>query len=169
MPAIFNEKTVAFEPRKSPIPEYSWYTTKLAELVESKHLQFDIRSLEPDRFSYPYHSHRNSEEIFVILSGSAVLRTPKGFKQLNEGDIVFFEMGPEGAHQLYNHTDKPCRYLDIRTVAGLDVCDYPDSGKVNILPYREIYQSTNQVDYYKDEDKVREKWPEEIIRRGGML
>lgn len=164
MPKIFNVKTELFEQRKSPIPDYAWFTsTKLAELVDSKYLQFDIRSLEPDKFSYPYHFHRNSEEMFVILSGSVTLRTPEDFKELVEGDIVFFEMGSTGAHQLYNHTDNACRYLDIRTVAGLDVCDYPDSGKINIIPYKEIYQNEDRVDYYKDEDKVREKWPREII------
>lgn len=164
MPEIFNEKTVPFELKKSPLPDYAWYTSpKIAELVKSKHLQFDIRSLEPDKFSYPYHSHRNSEEIFVILSGCVTLRTHEGFKQLSVGDIVFFEMGPTGAHQLYNHTEAPCRYLDIRTVAGLDVCEYPDSGKINILPDIEVYQSASRVSYFKDEDKVREKWPKEII------
>lgn len=164
MPEIFNEKTTDFELRKTPVPEYAWYSSpRIAELVKSKHLQFDIRSLEPDKFSYPYHFHRNSEEIFVILSGCVTLRTNEDFKQLSEGDIVFFEMGPTGAHQLYNHTEKPCRYLDIRTVAGVDVCEYPDSGKINILPYMEVYQSVNRVSYFKDEDKVREKWPNEIM------
>lgn len=164
MPEIFNEKAISFEPRNSPIPDYSWHTSpRIAEVVKSKHMQFDIRSLDPDKFSYPYHFHRNSEEIFVILSGSATLRSVEGFRELSEGDIVFFEMGAEGAHQLYNHTKKPCRYLDIRTVVGLDVCDYPDSGKINVLPYREIYQNESKVDYYKDEENVRGKWPKEII------
>ncbi len=53
--------------------------------------------------------------------------------EVKEGDIVFFEIGPEGAHQLYNHTGEPCRYLDIRTEAGLDICEYPDSDKINII------------------------------------
>jgi hypothetical protein len=26
-----------------------------------------------------------------------------------------------------------CRYIDIRTEAGLDICEYPDSDKINIL------------------------------------
>lgn len=81
------------------------------------------------------------------------------------GDIAFFEMGPTGAHQLYNHTDKPCIFLDIRTTVGIDVCEYPDSGKINILPYEEIYQKGDVVDYYLNEDKTREKWPPEIVEK----
>jgi len=66
----FNEKDIEFKLKQSPIPEFSWHTSpKLAEIVKSKHLQFDIRSLDPGKYSYPYHFHRNAEEIFVVLSG----------------------------------------------------------------------------------------------------
>ena len=51
------------------------------------------------------------------------------------------------------HTDKPCVFVDIRTTAGIDVCEYPDSGKINILPYQEIYQGQDKVGYYLNEDK----------------
>ena len=139
MAHIFNAKNLSFRLRQSPIPEFSWHTSpKLAELVKSKRLHFDVRSLDPGKYSYPYHFHRNAEELFVILSGKAILRTPGEFVELTEGDIVFFEMGQEGAHQLYNHTEHPCCFLDIRTAADIDVCVYPDSGKINILPYQEI-------------------------------
>lgn len=165
MVQVFNERNIPFERRQSPIPEFSWHTSpRLAQMVKSKHLQFDVRSLDPGKYSYPYHLHRNAEEIFVILSGKATLRTPDGFVEVSEGDIVFFEMGPTGAHQLYNHMQEPCRFLDIRTVMGLDICEYPDSGKINILPYQEVYQSEDKVDYYKGEEKVREKWPVEDAR-----
>ena len=166
MAKIFNAKDLSFELKNSPIPEFSWHTSpRLAQLVNSKHLQFDVRSLDPGKYSYPYHFHRNAEEIFVILSGKATLRTPEKFVEVSQGDIVFFEIGPEGAHQLYNHTDQPCVFLDIRTAVGLDVCEYPDSGKINILPYQEIYKSEDKVDYYKDEEKVSEKWPANIIEK----
>ncbi|MBU3191843.1 GNAT family N-acetyltransferase [Clostridium bowmanii] len=160
MAQIFNEKNISFELRQSPIPEFSWHTSqKLSEIVKSKHLEFDVRSLDAGKYSYPYHFHRNSEEIFVILSGKATLRTPNEFVELIKGDIVFFEIGPEGAHQLYNHTESSCTFLDLGTHDGLDICEYPDSGKINILPYQEVYQSDQKVDYYKGEDKVSENWP----------
>lgn len=159
MANIFNEKNVTYELKQSPIPEFAWHSSeKLAEVVKSKHLHFDIRSLDPGKYSYPYHFHRNAEEIFVVLAGKAMLRTPDGYVELIEGDITFFEIGPKGAHQLFNHTEHPCKYLDIRTNNGIDICEYPDSGKINILPYQEVYQSQDKVDYYKGEDSVTEKW-----------
>ena len=48
---------------------------------------------------------------------------------------------------------------------GMDICEYPDSNKINILPDRQIYQTEDAVDYYKGEDKVNEKWPAEIIKK----
>ncbi|QQZ60229.1 cupin domain-containing protein [Paenibacillus sonchi] len=158
MPRIFNEQNVLFEPKQSPVPEFSWHTSrKLAEMAGSKHLLFEIRSLDPGKYSYPYHFHRSAEEIFVILSGRAMLRTPSGFQELREGDTVFFESGPEGAHQLFNHTEAPCRYLDLRTNLGIDIVEYPDSGKINILPYEEVYMA-DKVDYFAGEDNVADKW-----------
>jgi uncharacterized cupin superfamily protein len=164
MAQIFNAKSIPYELRQSPIPEFSWHTSpRLGKIAKSKKLHFDIRSLGPGKYSYPYHFHRNAEEVFVILSGKAMLRTPEGFVELSEGDIAFFEMGPAGAHQLYNHSEHPCCFLDIRTAADIDVCEYPDSGKINILPYQEVFSEEDKVDYYKDEENVSEKWPPEIV------
>jgi len=165
MASIFKLKDLSFEHSKSPIPEFLWHTSpNLSKAADAQHIQFYVRSLDSGKFSFPYHFHRNAEELFVILTGSAMLRTPDGFRELTEGDVVFFEMGSSGAHQLYNHTDKPCVFVDIRTTAGIDVCEYPDSGKINILPYQEIYQGQDKVGYYLNEDKPAEKWPPEIIR-----
>lgn len=159
MAHIYNESNITYKLKQSPIPEFSLYSSeRLSEIVGSKHLFFHVRSLEPGKYSCPYHFHRNAEELFVILSGKVMLRTPKEFVELNEGDIVFFEIGPEGAHQLYNHTEKPCKYLDLKTEAGLDVCEYPDSNKINIVQNHEIYEKSNRVDYYKGEENVKEKW-----------
>ena len=166
MPRIFQIGNLGFEKRESLVQEFSWNTSpNLANIVGSKHLHFDVRSLDPGKFSFPYHFHRASEELFVILSGEATIRTPEGFAKVSGGDIIFFEEGPCGAHQLYNHSDAPCLYLDFRTSIGVDVCEYPDSGKINILPYREVFEKSAEVDYYKGEEGVAKRWPHEILRK----
>lgn len=63
--------------------------------------------------------------------------------------IHFFEKGASGAHQLYNHSESACMYLDLRTTFGIDVCEYPDSNKINILPDLEIFEASAKVDHYK--------------------
>ncbi len=161
MAHIFRKQDISFQLKNSPIPEFAWHTSpKLAKLAQAKQLHFDIRRLEPGKYSFPYHFHRNAEELFIIMSGKAMLRTQEGIQELDCGDIVFFEMGPIGAHQLYNHTEAICEYIDIRTEVGIDVCEYPDSGKINILPEGNIFERKDQVDYYKGEEKTEEIWAE---------
>jgi uncharacterized cupin superfamily protein len=166
MPAVFQTKTLKLKSRKSRLPEFEWLTSsRLAKLAGADHLEFDVRSLEPDRFSFPYHFHRAAEELFLILSGEATLRSPEGFKRIVAGDLVFFEQGDTGAHQLYNHSDAPCVYLDVRTTVGIDVCEYPDSGKLAILPTLEVFEGGSTVDYYQKEEQVRSQWPAEILKK----
>ncbi len=164
MPKIFNLDNTSMKKNKAPISEFFWKSSPpLADMSNSKYLHFDIRSLPPGKFSYPYHFHRNAEELFVILEGEATLRSPDGFGKLAKGDVIFFEEGPSGTHQLYNHGRSDCVYLDIRTRANVDVCEYPDSHKINILPALDIFRESSKVPYYTDEKNVRDKWPEEIV------
>jgi uncharacterized cupin superfamily protein len=167
MAKIFHIDDLAFKERKSALPEFAWQTSpRLAKEAGSKYFQFDIRSLDPGKFSFPYHFHRASEEMFLILSGEATLRSPKGFQKIGRGDLAFFEEGAAGAHQLYNHSDDPCVYLDLRAPVSLDVCEYPDSGKLAILPIKdEIFEASSKTDYYQGEDRVVDHWPAEILKK----
>jgi uncharacterized cupin superfamily protein len=166
MPKIFHTQDIKFEKRESRIPVFEWHQgPQLGDLVNSKYVQFRIRSLDQGRFSFPYHFHRACEELFVILSGEATLRTPEGFQKVEQGDIIFFEEGYSGAHQVYNHADFPCVYLYLRTTSGIDVCEYPDWGKINLLPFFEVFESSSKVDYFKAEEEVAAKWPQEIMRK----
>jgi uncharacterized cupin superfamily protein len=77
-----------------------------------------------------YHAHHGAEELLIVLRGRPTLRTPDGERQLDEGDVVHFPTGPEGAHGIKNDTDEPVRYI----VAGIrqspEVVEYPDLHKV---------------------------------------
>lgn len=167
MPRIFRRNELPMVKREARIEEFSWHTTpRLAALAGSKRLQFDIRSLDRGAYSFPYHFHRAAEELFLVLEGEATLRTPDGFETLHPGDLVFFEVGPTSAHQLYNHGEVPCVYLDICTVDGIDVTEYPDSGKIALLPSLEVFRGDSKVDYFDGEDDVASRWPEAVKMRG---
>ncbi|MDR2118843.1 MAG: hypothetical protein LBP25_04870 [Tannerellaceae bacterium] len=71
-----------------------------------------------------------------------------------------FRMGEAGAHQLYNHTEEPCVYLDIRTFIGYDVCEYPDSNKIFLVPSYEIFAKDSRKNYFDGEENIRDKWKE---------
>ena len=146
------------------MPEFRWHTSPdLAKLAGAENLRLNVRSLDPGSYSYPYHFHHFAEEAFVILDGALTLRTPEGFQVLAAGDIAIFEKGPASAHQVYNHTATPCRYLDIvAAAAGGDVVQYPDTGKVMIGALRLILDGSQQRGYYDDEERVADHWPAEI-------
>jgi len=160
MPKIFKQTDLSFQEDSDSVDNYRIQTVmpRLYKIVDSKHLVFDYRTLPPEQYSFPFHFHRNAEELVMILSGSMTMRTAEGFKILNKGDLAFFEMGETSAHQFYNHDSIPCTYLDIKTVREMDVCEYPDSGKINISPCNEIFVKDSQVDYFYGEDNVEDKW-----------
>jgi uncharacterized cupin superfamily protein len=165
MAKVFQVDPTTFEPRASPLPDFAWHSSpRFGQLAGSGRLQVDVRSLDPGRFSFPYHFHRASEELFHVVSGEATLRTLDGFQRLSAGDLAFFEQGPTGAHQLYNHGPVPFVYLDVRAQFGIDVAEYPDSGKIAILPLTgEVFESHSKVDYHKGEESVRSHWPPDVL------
>ncbi|HKJ43349.1 MAG TPA: cupin domain-containing protein [Sunxiuqinia sp.] len=134
---------------------------RLGGRANSNHIMFDLRRLNPGHYSFPYHFHHNAEELFVIFSGTATLRTPDGFQKVEQGDLVFFGMGENSAHQLFNHSDEPCVYLDIRTTREMDFTEYPDSGKVTVFPFHKVFEKDSEVDYFHGEENVDRYWEQE--------
>ena len=126
--------------------------------IRPQNLDFDLRRLDPGQSSAPYHFHRYAEELFMIVSGSATLRSSGGVDVVASGDLIFFGMGSQGAHQLYNHTDEACVYLDVRSFIGYDVCEYPDSNKILLVPSFEIFARDAQPEYFAGEEPPRQGW-----------
>lgn len=163
MAHIFKTEELDMQLIEPKLMEYTWSkSAKLNSLVKSNDYIFDIKTIGAGKFSYLYHYHYNCEEIFFVLKGKVTLRTPDGFQELEEGDFVFFEKGPTGAHQVYNHTDVDCTYLDIKAQKDLDVCEYPDSDKINIMNDEiKISVKGKEVDYFLNEHNVHDKWREQ--------
>ena len=69
----------------------------------------------------PFHFHHASEELLVVLRGRPTLRTGDGERQLEEGAVVHFAVGPPGAHGLSNATDEPVRYVIASTLRSPEV------------------------------------------------
>ncbi len=160
MATILKADKREFQESPDKIDNYRVFTdvSIIKKRLKPENLNFDLRQLNPDQYSAPYHFHRYAEELFMIISGSATLRTSKGLDIVNSGDLIFFEKGKTGAHQLYNHTTEICIYLDIRTYIGYDVAEYPDSNKIFIAPSREIFDVDSQVSYFDGERNIKDKW-----------
>ena len=84
-----------------------------------------VYRLEPGDFVV-YHFHHASEELLIVLRGRPTLRAPDGTRQLDEGEVVHFPVGPDGAHGLTNETDDAVRYVMVSSLRAPEVVEYPD-------------------------------------------
>ncbi len=97
----------------------------------AKSLGASVYEIPPGEATFPYHWHSANEEMLIVLRGRPSLRTPDGWRQLEEGEVVAFRTGPEGAHQVQNRSTETVRVLLVSQMITPEVCGYPDSGKVS--------------------------------------
>ncbi len=65
-----------------------------------------------------------------MLRGRPTLRGPEGDRQLSEGEVVHFPVGPDGAHGLRNDTGELVRYIVAGIRVSPEVVEYPDVKKI---------------------------------------
>jgi uncharacterized cupin superfamily protein len=115
-----------------------------------------LYELPPGEKTWPYHYEQGCEEWLVAVSGRPTLRTPEGERELEPGDVAVFPEGPDGAHQVTNRSEEPCRVLILSSKSPLAVVHYPDSGKVGVWAQGEGYQAMlrnePKLDYWEGED-----------------
>lgn len=103
--------------------------TRSTRLERGDDLGATVYELPPGGRS-TYHFHHGSEELLITLRGRVTLRTPDGERELEEGEVVHFPPGPEGAHEQLNRTEGPARYLVAGTRNSPEVAEYPDLGQL---------------------------------------
>ena len=134
--------------------EYAYTRRKFVRFGEACQTLVSVYEIPPRKSAYPYHFHHKNEETFYILSGEGILRTPEGERPVKAGDFLFFPTGAAGAHKLTNSSDiEMLRYIDFDVVHDIDVCEYPDSGKIGIwgMDINRLYPKDSDVDYYEGE------------------
>lgn len=159
---LFDQKNLSYESEQYG-DSYAGSSAPIAKLWNSKKLGFHAEIVDPGTFSCPYHLHHEDEELFLVLEGSAICRQDGEFFELKAGDLILFKTGV--AHQFYNHTDKPFRFLALSSKSPDEVCEYPDSRKRLEYPAMRITQEGAEVsDYWKDETNPRQHWPPELLK-----
>jgi len=81
--------------------------------------------------AFPFHRHHVLDELFYVISGMGEYRYGDETFPLRAGDLVAAPAGGQ-AHQIVNTSTEELRYLGISTMGGVDVVDYPDSGKIAV-------------------------------------
>jgi uncharacterized cupin superfamily protein len=137
---------------------------RVGDQLGTERLGASLWEVPPGEAAYPYHQHFTDEELIVVLSGRPSLRTPNGWRELEEGDVVSFLPVASGAHQLANQTTETVRFLSVSTNGSPDIVLYPDSGKVGAFArgpgntgYGNLFREADAVDYWDGEQPVPHK------------
>jgi uncharacterized cupin superfamily protein len=83
--------------------------------------------------SFPYH-YEYVEEWLLVVDGGVLLRTPDDERRLERGDLLRFQPGPDGAHQIMNRGDTTARVLLFSKAALPGISVYPDTDTIGIWP-----------------------------------
>jgi uncharacterized cupin superfamily protein len=122
--------------------QYDIRWAEIASCIGARKLGYNLTVVAPGKRNCPFHSHRAEEEMFFILEGSGELRYGDARYPLRAGDIVACPTGgPETAHQIINTGDSEMRYLSVSTMAPIEICEYPDSGKFGV--YEDLPDDAN--------------------------
>jgi len=162
---ILNVATVALQPRPADYAptgaaaeRFEARLARLAPQLGLKQLGCSVVAVPPRMRAFPFHSHRMDDELFFVLEGEGQLRLGEAVHPVKAGDLIGCPSGgPETAHQLINTGTRELRYLAISSQAPVEVCQYPDSGKLGVyadLPTGSFYfmgRENGAVDYWDGE------------------
>ena len=143
-------------------PGFTFRRSRLGRQAGGKRLGASLYEIPPGQATFPYHWHAANEEMLIVLRGRPSLRTPAGWRDLEEGEVVAFGTGPEGAHQVQNRSGETVRVLLVSEMIAPEVCGYPDSGKISAAtrppgspPHEEellgFFRRENEVGYWEGE------------------
>jgi len=112
---------------------YEWKRQRITSLTGLNKLGCSVYEIPPGKRAFAYHYHHANEELFFVMDGEGIVRTPDGELSVRSGDFVAAVTGEDGAHQLINNSDKPLRYLAVSTMIEPEVVEYKDSKKMFIM------------------------------------
>jgi uncharacterized cupin superfamily protein len=122
-----------FKPGFDAHQERPGFTSKRARIgwqAETERLGASLYEVPPGQATFPYHWHAANEELLIVLAGRPSVRTPAGWRELEEGEVVCFPRGERGAHQVANRSDRAVRFLMLSEMNAPEVNVYPDTHKV---------------------------------------
>ena len=130
---------------------------RIGAQLGAKQTGASLYELPPGQSLCPYHYEYGEEEWLLVIEGTPSVRTPEGTEQLNPLELVFFPIGPEGAHEIRNDTEDTVRVLMWSTVVYPSATAYPDSDKVGVWTGDKaedlMVERSSAVDYFHGESR----------------
>jgi uncharacterized cupin superfamily protein len=147
-----------FDENRDVVDGFRARRARIGRQIGSVRTGLSLWEIDPGESAYPYHLHYGEEELVIVLRGRPHLRTPDGWRQLEEGEVAVFPVGEAGAHQIANRTDETVRFLAFSTNGEPDVVRYPDAGKIGAAERRPegggfslFFREGDAVDYWEGE------------------
>lgn len=139
--------------------KYGEASYSISDLIGARKLGYSVSVVPPGKRVCPFHNHHINEEMFLILEGEGSLRFGDQTFDIKPLDIIACPPGgKEVAHQIINTGNQELVYLCLSTNEAMDVCEYPDSGKLLSFvgepgnrTLRHISRKQDAVDYYEGE------------------
>jgi uncharacterized cupin superfamily protein len=139
-------------------PGFAHRRSRLGRQAGGERLGASLYEVDPGSAVCPLHWHAAEEEMLMVVSGQASLRTPEGWRELEAGEVVAFKTGVQGAHQVANRSREPVRVLLLSQTRDPEVCGYPDSRKIMADAFlgspdeaSHMWRVDDAVDYYEGE------------------
>lgn len=160
-----NQDQVSWDEIKSPRGKYHLFRRHLSLALGGikdtgtwgggHPFDLELTRLAPGATNWPYHSHSAQWELYVIVSGRGVTRTPEGEVEMGPGDC--FICPPGEPHQMRNPGTEDLVYYVIADNPPVEIGEYPDSKKMFFKRSRggkierRIFEA-DDVDYYQGEE-----------------
>ena len=126
---------------------YRWRGSRVGSALGATRIRASLYELPDGERTFPYHFHHGMEEWLLVISGTPLLRSFEGIRELRAGDVVCFPPGPEGAHSVRG----PGSVMILSANRTPETVTYPDSGKVGARPPGKIFREADAVDYWEGE------------------
>jgi uncharacterized cupin superfamily protein len=132
---------------QSPREGYRYAMSRVGADLGAEKIGGSVYDIPEGESTFPYHFHHGMEEWGIVIDGTPALRSPDGERQLTRGDVVCFPPGPAGAHKFRG----PGRLLMISANRLPEAAEYPDSGKIGVMPARKIFRLGDATEYWEGE------------------
>lgn len=101
----------------------------LKDVLSLTAMEVSVGTLSPGEAAPFFHSHKQNEELYVVLSGSGDFQVDDDLFPIASGSVV--RVSPAGVRNLRNTSDEVMRYLCVQAHAGsLQACTMGDGNVV---------------------------------------
>jgi uncharacterized cupin superfamily protein len=134
-----------------PAPFDGVADAEVGYVIGASKLGYRVARLKPGSVFCPFHWHVAEEELFYVMEGDPVVRTPGGEYQCRAGDFIAFPTDAGGAHLIRNDGKNDALVLMVSNVDERDVCSYPDSDKILFEREGLIVRRAPALEYFDGE------------------